>query len=60
MTDPQREAREAGRPSPGIIYPLPSAARPDTRLTIDAALPEAAVLDRRDRPPTVVDIPEAR
>ena len=57
MTDPQREAREAGRPSPGIIYPLPSAARPDTRLTIDAALPEAAVLDRRDRPPTVVDIP---
>ena len=60
MTDPQREAREAGRPRPGIIYPLPRAARPDTRLTIDAALPEAAALDRRDRPPTVVDIPEAR
>ena len=60
MTDPLREAREAGRQWPGIVYPLPRAARPDTRLTIDAALPEAAVLDHRDRPPTVVDIPEAR
>ena len=60
MTGPQREAREAGWPRPGIIYPLPRAARPDTRLTIDAALPEAAVLDRRNDPPTVVDIPEDR
>ena len=60
MTDPQREAREAGRPRPGIIYPLPRAARPDTRLAIDTALPEAAVLDRHDPPPTVMDIPGAR
>ena len=58
LTDPTREAREAGRQSPGIVYPLPRAARPDTRLVIDAALPEAATLDRRERPPTVVDIPE--
>ena len=60
MTGPHREAREAGRPRSGIIYPLPLTARPDTRLTIDAALPETAVLDCRDRPPMVVDIPEAR
>ena len=59
MTGPLREAREAGRQRPGIVYPLPRAARPDTRLTIDATLLEASVLDRRDRPPTVVDIPEA-
>ena len=58
MTDPLREAREAGRQRPGIIYPLPRAARPDTRLDIDAALLEAAALDRRERPPTVVDIAE--
>ena len=32
MTDPLREAREAGRQRPGIVYPLPRAARPDTRL----------------------------
>ena len=56
MTGPYREAREAGRQRPGILYPLPSAARPDTRLEIDAALPEAAALDRRARPPTVLDI----
>ena len=58
MTDPLREAREAGRQRPGIVYPLPRTARPDTWLTIDAALPEAAALDRCERPPTVVDIPE--
>ena len=58
MTDPTREAREAGRQRPGIVYPLPRAARPDTRLSIDAAPPEAAVLRRGERPPTVVDIPE--
>ena len=58
LTDPTREAREAERQRPGIVYPLPRAARPDTRLVIDAALPEAAALDRCERPPTVVDIPE--
>ena len=58
MTDPIREAREAGRQRPGIVYPLPRAARPDTRLSIDAAPPEAAALSRGERPPTVVDIPE--
>ena len=32
-----------GQERPGIVYPLPPrAARPDTRLQIDAALPEAA------------------
>ena len=59
MTGPLREAREAGRQRPGIVYPLPRATRPDKRLAIDAALPEAAALDRRERPPTVVDIPES-
>ena len=58
MTDPIREAREAGRQRPGIVYPLPRAARPDTRLSIDAAPHEAAVLRRGEQPPTVVDIPE--
>ena len=59
MTGPHREAGEAYRERPGIVYPLlPRAARPDTRLTIDAALPEAATLDRRSRPPTVLDIAE--
>ena len=58
MTDPLREARDAGRQRPGIVYPLPSAARPDTRLSIDAALPEAAAVSRGERSPTVVDIPE--
>ena len=48
LTDPTREAREAGRQRPGIVYPLPRTARPDTRLVIDAALPEAAALDHRE------------
>ena len=57
MTNPHREAGEADRER--IVYPLlPSAARPDTRPLIDAALPEAAALDRRSRPPTVLDIGE--
>ena len=57
MTGPHREAGEADRERPGIVYLLlPRAARPDKRLTIDAALPEAAVLDRQSRPPTVLDI----
>ena len=61
MTDPYREARDAEGERPGIIYPLlPHATRPDTRLQIDAALPEAAALDRRTRPPTVLDIAESR
>ena len=58
MTDPIREAREAGRQRPGIVYPLPRAARPDTWLSIDAAPSEAAALSRGERPPTVVDIPD--
>ena len=61
MTDPYREARDAEGERPGIIYPLlPRAAGPDTRLQIDVALPEAAALDRRTRPPTVLDIAESR
>ena len=59
LTD-SREERIARGQRPGIVYPLPRAARPDTRLTIDTALPEAAALHRTERPPTVVDIPEPR
>ena len=58
VTDSKREVRIARGQRPGIVYPLPRAARPDTRLAIDAALPEAAALRRAERPPTVVDIPE--
>ena len=59
MTSPHREAGEADRERPGIVYRLlPLATRPDTRLLIDAALPEAAALDCRSRPPTVLDIAE--
>ena len=61
MTSPYREAGEAERERPGIVYPLlPRASRPHTRLMIDAALPEAAALDRRSRPPTVLEITESR
>ena len=60
MTDPTREAREAGGYRPGLIFPLPRAAHPDTRLEIDAAPPEAAALSRAERPPTVLDIPETK
>ena len=61
MTDPYREARKAEGERPGIIYPLlPRATRPDTRLKINAALPEAAAFDRRIRPPTVLDVAEPR
>ena len=59
LTD-SREERIARGKRPGIVYPLPRAALPDTRLTIDAALPEAAALHRTERPPTVLDIPEPR
>ena len=58
LTDPSREARIAGGSRPGLVFPLPRAARPDTRLELDAAPPEAAALSRAERPPTVLDIPE--
>ena len=60
LTDPKREARDAGGYRPGLIFPLPCAACPDTRLVIDAAHPESAALSRAERPPTVLDIPETR
>ena len=57
MTCPTREAGEALRERPGVVCPLlPLAQRPDTRIAIEAALPEAAALDRQDQPPTVVEI----
>ena len=59
MTSPQREAGDAARERPGIVYLLlPSAARPDTWVVIEAALPEAAALDRQPWPPTVLEIAE--
>ena len=58
LTGPQREARIAGGSRPGLIYPLPCAARPDMRLEVDAAPPEAAALSHAKRLPTVLDIPE--
>ena len=57
MTCHTREAGEAIRERPGVVYPLlPRTQRPDTRVVIEAALPEAAALDRRAQPPTVVEI----
>ena len=57
MTCPTREAGEAIRERPGVVYPLlPRAQRPDTLVVIEAALPEAAALDCRAQPPTVVEI----
>ena len=57
MTCPTRETGEAIRERPGVVYPLlPCAQRPDTRVVIEAALPEAAALDRRAQPPTVAEI----
>ena len=57
MTSPTRESGEATRERPGVVYPLlPLAQRPDTRVVIEAALPEAAALDRRAQPPTVLEI----
>ena len=57
MTCPKREAGEAIRERPGIVYRLlPRAQRPDTRVAIEAALPEAAALGRQAQLPTVVDI----
>ena len=41
----------------GIVYPLmPRAHRPDTSVTMDAALPEPAAFQRQIQPPTVVEI----
>ena len=57
MTCPTREAGEGIRERPGVVYPLLSRAqRPDTRVVIEAALPEAAALDRQAQPPTVLEI----
>ena len=57
LTSPHREAGEAYKERPGIVYPLlPRAARPDMRLQVEAALLEAAAFERRTRPPTVLDI----
>ena len=57
MTSPTREAGEATRERPGIVYPLlPRTQRPDTQVVIEAALPETAALDRRAQPPTVLEI----
>ena len=57
MTGPTREAEEALRSRSGIVYPLlPRAHRPDTSVTVDAALPEPAAFQRQNLPPTVVEI----
>ena len=57
ITCPKREAGEAVRERPGIVYPLlPRAQRPDTSVAIEAALPEAAAVGRQAQPPTIVDI----
>ena len=57
MTCPTQEAGETIRERPGVVYPLlPRAQHPDTRVVIEAALPEAAALDRRAQPPTVLEI----
>ena len=59
MTSPKREAGDAARERSGIVYPLlPRVARPDTRVVIEAALPEAAALDCRAWLPTVLEIAE--
>ena len=57
MTCPKREAGEAVRERPRIVYPLlPLAQRPNTSIAIEAALPKAAAVGRQAQPPTVVDI----
>ena len=58
VTDSKREVRIARGQRSRIVYPLPLAARPDTQLEIDAALPEAAALHHAERPPIILDIPE--
>ena len=60
MTCPTREAGGAIRERRGIVYPLlQRAQRPDTRVAIEAALPEAAALGRQTQPPTVDEIRDA-
>ena len=57
MTCPTREAGEAIRERPGVVFPLqPRAQHPDTRVVIETTLPEPAVIDRRAQSPTVVEI----
>ena len=57
MTGPTREAGEALRSGSGIVYPLQLRShRPDTRVIVDAALPEPAASQRQELPPTVVEI----
>ena len=57
ITGPTREAGETLRLGSGIVYPLqPRVHRPDTRITVDAALPEPAAFQRQDLPHTVVEI----
>ena len=60
MTSPYREAGEAVKERPGIVYPLlPRATRPDTRLFIDAAaLPESAALGHQSGLSTVLELEE--
>ena len=52
LTDPKREERIAGGLRSGLVLPHPRAACPDTRIELDAALPEAAAVSRAERPPT--------
>ena len=57
MTSPTRETGEALRSRSGVVYPLlPRAHCPDTRVIVDAALPEPAAVQRQELPPTVVEI----
>ena len=58
LTDPYRGERNAGGSRPGLAFPLPRAARPDTWLELDTAPPEAAALSHVERPPMALDIPE--
>ena len=61
ITCPTREAGGASRERRGIVYPLMlRAQRPDTNVTIDAALPEAAAVRRQELPPTIVEIGTTR
>ena len=59
LTDPLREARIAGGLRPCPVQSHSCAAHPDVRLEIDAALPEAAVVSRAERPPVVLEIPDS-
>ena len=59
LTDPKREERIAGGLRPDLVLPHPRTACPDTRLELGAAPPEAAAVSCAERPPTVLEIPEA-